>query len=101
MTLIEKIQEKYNFERLQDTVIKGYGHTIVLQNYVLNKLDMNYPCKILLREQHDGLQTIENSFLVCIQEIGEESLWEGIELFQIKHEGRLFNLLNNLGIDGL
>lgn len=101
MKLIEKIQEKYKFERLEDTVLKGHSETIVLQNYELNKLDMHYPLKVLLREQHDGLKTIENRFIIVLQEIGEESLWGGIELFSINHEGRLFNLLNNLGIDEL
>jgi hypothetical protein len=52
--LIKKLQEKYDFRQIEDTVLKGFNNTIVLKNYVLEieETDMLEPLRIEINQTH-------------------------------------------------
>lgn len=53
-TFIEKLQQKFDFIEIEETVLKGHSNTIILKNYVfeIEETDILEPLRIELNQIH-------------------------------------------------
>jgi hypothetical protein len=53
-TFIEKLQQKFDFIEIEETVLKGHSNTIILKNYVFEteETDILEPLRIELNQIH-------------------------------------------------
>lgn len=72
-TLIQKIQEKYDFIELKTTIIPGHSSQIVLRNYIfeIEETETIEPLRIELSEVHEENKPVENCFRLSILNCAE------------------------------
>ena len=72
-TLIQEIQEKYDFIALEPTKLVGYSSTIVLEKYIfeIEETKTIEPLRIEIKECHENNKPIENFFRLSIVNCSE------------------------------
>ena len=67
-TLIQEIQEKYDFISDKSTKIKGYSSTMTLRKYFfeIKETETTEPLTINIQELHENNQSIKNLFRLSI-----------------------------------
>ena len=73
MTLLDEIKEKYEFEFLSYSEIKGHSSTIRLNRYFyeIQENEDIEPLRINIREVHDGGEVVEDCFRLQIVNCAE------------------------------
>lgn len=81
-TLIQEIQEKYDFVALEPTKLVGHSSTIVLEKYIfeIEETEIIEPLIIEIKECHENNKPIENFFRLSIVNCAEND--EPHDLFQ-------------------
>lgn len=81
-TLIQEIQEKYDFVALEPTKLVGNSSTIVLEKYIfeIEETETIEPLRIEIKECHENNKPIENFFRLSIVNYAEND--EPHDLFQ-------------------
>jgi len=72
-TLIQEIQEKYDFISFEPTIIKGFSSTLILEKYIFEIEETNdiEPLRIEIKEMHLDGKTLQNCFRLSIVNCAE------------------------------
>ena len=94
-TFIEKLQQKFDFIEIEETLLKGYSNTIVLKNYVfeIEETDILEPLRIELNQCHKENKPID-LFKVSIINCGTDD--EPQDLFWTNSFDKINNLISAL-----
>jgi len=92
-TLIEKLQEKFDFVEIEETILKGHSLTIRLKNYVfeIEETDNLEPLRIELNQSHKENKPID-VFKVSIINCGTDD--EPQDLFWTNSFDKINNLIS-------
>lgn len=91
--IIKKLQEKYNFFEIKETVLKGHSTRITLKNYVFETQEKENiePLRIEINQCHAGNQPID-MFKVSI--VNCETDDEAQDLFWTNDYNKINNLIS-------
>lgn len=95
-TLIEQIQEKYDFITDKSIKIKGHSSTITLRKYFfeIEETETIEPLRINIQELHENNQPIKNLFRLSIVNCAEND--EPHDLFIFSTFNKLDRFLSGL-----
>jgi hypothetical protein len=93
ITFIEKLQQKFDFIEIEETVLKGHSNTIVLKNYVLEieETDNLEPLRIELNQSHKENKAIDY-YKVSIVNLGIDD--EPQDLFWTSNFDKVNNFIS-------
>lgn len=92
-TLIKQLQKKYDFIKVDNTVLKGYSSSIILENYVLEieETDELEPLRIDLNQTHEKNNPCD-FFKVSVLNLGMSD--EPYELFITDKYSKVDNFIS-------